>query len=60
MKKILTIFLTASFVLSVILTATFSVTADARTAVCTVALSEQNAGTDDYCVAADVTCTSDA
>ena len=60
MKKILTIFLAVSFVLSVILTATFSVTADARTAVCTVALSEQNAGTDDYFVAADVTFTSDA
>ena len=58
-KKVLSVFLSLSLMLSMLACVTFGVSAATQTAVCTVAVSEQNVGTDDYYIAADVTFESD-
>ena len=54
-QKLSALLLALSLVLSMLILAPFTAGAQAPTAVCTVSVSEQNAGTDDYYVEADVT-----
>ena len=54
-KKLLAFFLTLSVLLSMVSFVPFSIGAAAPVATCTVAVKENNIGSSDYCVTADVT-----